>query len=102
MPKTLKLIDEFCTTDSKKLKNKKIQTRHHTFTCYKKNNKNYRFGAPFWPMQSTTILIPMSAEDGRRKNYKSKFMTIKDNLEKKKYNSFEDFWAQNSITSMEH
>lgn len=102
MPETLRLIDELCSVDSNQLTYPKCQTHKHTFTCYKKNNKKCRFGAPFWPMLKTRILIPMPKEDGRKDTLKTKFVSLHKNLEENDYKSIDDFFSQNKVKDEDH
>ena len=69
MPKTIELIDALITTNSSLLRNIRNQHHNHTFTCWKRQkdeeNHKCRFGAPFWPLTETKILLPMPKPDTR-------------------------------------
>jgi hypothetical protein len=101
MPQTINLINHLCSLSYKNSKFGSSQIHNHTFTCYKKNDKQCRFNAPFWPMDKTRVLIPMSAEDGRRKGYAKKFKNLKQNLEEKYYDTFDAFLTENSIDNID-
>ena len=83
MPDTVRLTDALISMNPEKLDCVKNQTHKHTFTCYKRakdENKKCRFGAPFWPMRETTVLIPMPKEYGRRDMLRRKFADIHRSL----------------------
>jgi len=67
MPKTIILIDKLISTDSTLLIHPENQFHKHTFTCWKKqedeDRHRCRFGAPFWPMKETQILLPTPKTD---------------------------------------
>ena len=92
MRDTIRLIDSLCSVDMSLLRCVQNQTHKHTFTCYKRVKKDgqklCRFGAPFWPMNSTKILIPLSKDDGRRKMLKAKYKQMRVSLE---HDDDEDF-----------
>ncbi|XP_014260385.2 uncharacterized protein LOC106673013 [Cimex lectularius] len=64
MPATGRLIDSLISVDRDHIEQEKLQTHKHTFTCYKRakdeQNKRCRFGAPFWPMERTMVLLPIT------------------------------------------
>lgn len=68
MPMTVSLIDTLCSVEPERIELEPNQTHKHTFTSYKRakdeENKKCRFGAPFWPMESTKILFSCTADDG--------------------------------------
>lgn len=109
MPRTVELIDELITCDLQRWlpeRGVKLQTHRHTFTCYKKmKGKDVcRFGIPFWPMNETRVLIPMPKDDDRHGPLKSKFATMKTDLEAKwtDYSSLEEFLNAHNIASYEN
>jgi hypothetical protein len=51
-----------------------------TFTCQKRGEKICRFVIPYWPMQSTRVLL-MVRTDGRRKNLQSKEKRLREVLD---------------------
>jgi SOS response regulatory protein OraA/RecX len=86
MSLTVRLIDELYGVDPAELREACAmnQTHRHTFTCYKRcreENKKCRFGAPFWPMRETTILIPMSKEDEQRPALRKRYKALHQALE---------------------
>jgi hypothetical protein len=86
MPQTVELIDRLFSVDPAQLNKAKArnQTHRHTFTCYKRcreENKKCRFGAPFWTMCETSILIPMSKENEQRPTLRKKFKVLHQALE---------------------
>ncbi|KAK3923892.1 Maturase K [Frankliniella fusca] len=49
-----------CSTDNLSDNLVKIQTHHHSHTCYKgRKNSQCRFNIPYYPMRCTTILRPL-------------------------------------------
>lgn len=65
MPYTIQMITDSCSVDKHDLKDPEMiknQTHAHTFTCTKRGEKRCRFNIPYWPMYSTKILMPLSAD----------------------------------------
>lgn len=105
VPNTIELIDELCTVDSRQIvSERKLQTHRHTHTCFKRNTRTCRFGAPFWPMKSTRILLPVTEAD-RIEALSDRYKSLREVLEQSEsdedmaFNTIEQFWATNSIES---
>jgi hypothetical protein len=64
MTNTVTLIDKLCSVSSGNVQNYDNQFHKHTFMWYKKANNKCRFNIPYWTMDTTRILIPMSPDDG--------------------------------------
>ncbi len=84
----------------------KLQTHKHTFTCNKYNRSNQpsqcRFEAPFTPMRSTVILVPMEEKDNADfKKYQEHYKYIRKNLADCDYENIDDFYKHNKINSDE-
>ena len=68
-------IDEFVTCSSKDLSPEllSLQKHKHSHTCYKKLGQNHcRFNIPYFPMDKTTILEPLSRKYSTKKIAKLK------------------------------
>ena len=65
-------------------------------------NKRCRFGAPFWPLKKTCVLIPMPKEDGRYRILKNKFADMHHSLEFEEFNDLESFLMHHNVNSYEH
>lgn len=85
--------------------NIKLLTHKHTFTCYKKicsiSMQKCRFEAPFMPCKSTLILIPLEKTNPLYKELLKKYNEIRVNLENNDYDSIDDYYDSNNITSDE-
>lgn len=101
MPATIHLIDDLISVNSDRIENEKLQIHKHTFTCYKRakdeENRRCRFGAPFWPMERTTVLIPITKDDGRRELLRRKYADMHCSLEFEEFDSLESFFRQHRI-----
>lgn len=99
------LIDKIVSvSEAKSSGYAKLQRHKHTFTCDKKNRnsslRTCRFGAPFMPVRSTIILLPMSPTDSRRVTYATVYKRIWKAFEDTDYySSIDDFLKENKITS---
>ncbi|CAK9832801.1 ATP-dependent DNA helicase pfh1, partial [Anthophora retusa] len=107
MPETIQLVDELCSVDPNYLYNPKLQTHKHTFTCYKKvvvddEHKKCRFGAPFWPMVETKVLLPLPVSDTRREKLKKKYNEMHTSLEFEKFASFDEFLSKHNVQDYDH
>ncbi|CAH0401998.1 unnamed protein product [Chilo suppressalis] len=105
VPKTIELIDELCTADSSQIgSERKLQTHRHTHACFKRNTRTCLFGAPFWPMKSTRILLPVTEAD-RIEALSDLYKSLREVLEQSEsddemaFNTIEQFGATNSIES---
>ncbi|XP_049514317.1 uncharacterized protein LOC119432693 [Dermacentor silvarum] len=97
-PNTCHLIDSLVSLEHKDILPRPDDQHHsHTFTCYKKAASKCRFGAPFWPMTHTRVLLPMSTDDERRKLYQDIFHNMHDHLETRSYDSLEAFLAAHDM-----
>jgi len=102
MPGTIQRIDALISVDPEKLQCVKNQMHKHTFTCYKRakdENKKCRFGAPFWPMRETAVLIPMPKEDSRRDMLRRKFADMHRSLEFEECDDLDLFLARHNVRS---
>jgi hypothetical protein len=101
MPGTLQLIDSLISVDETRIEREKLQTHIHTFTCYKRardeENRVCRFGAPFWPVEHTVVLLPLTKDDGRRRQLKQKYADMHHSLE-----FDEDFESLNAFLQHHH
>ncbi|KAK3924850.1 Halomucin [Frankliniella fusca] len=62
-------VDQIISTYTNQVDNNlaDLQFHRHTHTCYKKHNqKQCRFGIPFFPMRKTRILKPLSIKSSKR------------------------------------
>ncbi|XP_058445649.1 uncharacterized protein LOC131426905 [Malaya genurostris] len=92
MPATVQLIDRLCSVCANDLpESYGNQVHKHTFTCFKRNDKRCRFNIPYWPMNETRILLPITANDGRREQLKRRSVTMRNALETRTFNTLEDF-----------
>lgn len=91
MTETIAVLDSIMTAQSSEvMSNRSLQTHNHTHTCYKKTNKRCRFGIPYWPMERTRILCPISTEE-RDETLIAAYKQMHANLETNVYSSTEDF-----------
>lgn len=107
MPLTVRLVDSLSSVNDELLVNPRLQTHRHTFTCYKKvvvddENKQCRFGAPFWPIEETVVLLPMAAKDPRRSEYRQRYSEMHHALEYNDYTSLEDFLDSHGVDYSEY
>ncbi|XP_055632950.1 uncharacterized protein LOC129773377 [Toxorhynchites rutilus septentrionalis] len=99
MPGTVKLIDFLCSVSSENLpETYSNQVHKHTFTCFKRNDKRCRFNIPYWPMDQTRVLIPITAGDGRRDQLSRRAAKMRDTLETKVFDTLEAFLADSNCT----
>lgn len=100
MPETIKLINTLITVTPTNESQKKLQCHKHTFTCYKNNKDGHkkicRFGAPFWPIKKTTILLPLT-EEGDRNKLKTKYTEMHKSLEFEDFVSLEHFLRHHGV-----
>ena len=107
VPSIITLIDELCTVDSSLICNytdRQLQTHAHTHTCFKKKTKKCRFGAPFWPMKQTRILLPtmeFDRVDVMEKRYKSLLKTLEQAAKFDEFKTIEEFWDEADIKNEE-
>lgn len=84
----------------------KDQTHRHTFTCYKRakdqENRKCRFGAPFWPVTQTTVLIPMPKEDGHRDTPRKKHADMHRSLEFEEFDDLDSFLERHNLREYLH
>lgn len=106
MPATIQLIDSLISVDQNYIEQEKSQIHKHTFTCYKRakdeENNRCRFGAPFWPMQSTMVLLPLTKEDGRRDQLKQKYADMHHSLEFEEFDSLNAFLQHHNIQNYDY
>lgn len=106
MPNTINLIDFLISVSPNNTQQENLQTHKHTFTCYKrvkdKENQRCRFDAPFWPMEYTTILIPLTTDDKRRDALKMKFADMHRSLEFEDFKSLSEFFQRHRIHDYSH
>jgi predicted house-cleaning noncanonical NTP pyrophosphatase (MazG superfamily) len=69
--------------------------------CYKKTDDKCRFNIPYWPMDTTRILIPMSLDDGRRTGYKKKASKMRRYLELKMCDTMKAFCEDHNVEDLE-
>ncbi|XP_062538206.1 uncharacterized protein LOC134206494 [Armigeres subalbatus] len=99
MPATVELIDFLSSIRSEDLpETYGNQVHKHTFTCFKRNDKRCRFNIPYWPMDQTRILIPITAGDGRLQQLNRKAAKMREALETKVYDSLDAFLVDSSCT----
>lgn len=101
MPKTIKLIETLCSVNIEDLPDKtmyKYQVHQHTFTCYKKDKKKCRFEIPYWPMEETCILLPMTRFNKQKKMLQEKAELLRQRLEECSYPSIASFFADCDVT----
>ncbi|XP_055622388.1 uncharacterized protein LOC129765957 [Toxorhynchites rutilus septentrionalis] len=99
MPGTVELIDFLCSVSSENLpETYSNQVHKHTFTCFKRNDKRCRFNIPYWPMDQTRVLIPITAGDGRRDQLSRRAAKMRDTLETKVFDTLEAFLADSNCT----
>lgn len=92
MPGTIQLIDHLCSVSVTDLQESYgNQVHKHTFTCYKKTDNRCRFNIPYWPMDQTRVLLPITADDGRRVQLKRKSTAMQNVLETKTFETLEEF-----------
>jgi hypothetical protein len=66
-----------------------------------KTDDKCRFNIPYWPMDTTRILIPMTSDDGCRAGYKKKISKMRSYLELKMYDIMRAFWEDHNIKDLE-
>nr|XP_029715803.1 uncharacterized protein LOC109402861 [Aedes albopictus] len=99
MPATVELIDALCSVSVDDLpETYGNQVHKHTFTCFKRNDKRCRFNIPYWPMDQTRILIPITAGDGRLDDLRRRAVQLRDALETKSFDSLEAFLVDSNCT----
>ncbi|KAK3917480.1 Protein virilizer [Frankliniella fusca] len=72
-----------CSTDNLSDNLVKMQTHHHSHTCYKgRKNSQCRFNIPYYPMRCTTILRPLPEDfpGQQRKKYEKILELVKQQL----------------------
>jgi hypothetical protein len=99
MTNTAALTDRLFSV-SRDIQNYGNQMHKHTFMSQKTDNK-CRFNIPYWPMDTTRILIPMSSDDGHRAGYKKKASKIRQYLELKTYDMVKAFWEDHNSEDLE-
>ncbi|XP_062556879.1 uncharacterized protein LOC134221708 [Armigeres subalbatus] len=94
MPATVYLIDSICSVKAVDLPDSYgNQVHKHTFTCYKRGEKSCRFNIPYWPMDETRILLPLTVDDGRRAQLKKRSVEMHNVLETKAFDTLDEFLA---------
>ncbi|CAH0586945.1 unnamed protein product [Chrysodeixis includens] len=97
MPKTIELIEALCSVSTEDLPDKATyenQVHRHTFTCYKKDEKECRFRIPYWPMEETCVLLPMSEFNKDKKVLQDQAASLRQNLKRcSSYTSIAEFLA---------
>ena len=81
MGRTIQLCTDLLSVDKNDLSDAEMiknQTHVHTFTCTKRGEKKCRFNIPYWPMEETVILLPMSKDDNRRKTVSKRANDARD------------------------
>lgn len=75
MSRTIAMIDALCTVGASRIERVYQQMHNHTFTCYKKyadgDVQVCQFGAPFWSMSRTRVLLPMPKDHGGRDRFRA-------------------------------
>lgn len=98
MPQTITLLDALCSVDESKIERTYRHKHKHTFTCYKRctdeENKVCRFGAPFWPMDETRVLLPMPEDDCQRTHLRELYADMHQGLEFGVFDSLDALWRQ--------
>ena len=61
--------------------------------------KRCRFGAPFWPINETRVLLPMPKEDGRRGMLAKKFADMHKLLESDEFEDLNYFLFHHNIVT---
>ncbi len=74
------------------------QVHKHTFTCTKRGESTCRFNIPFWPMNETRILLPMSKQDGRRQKLQDVAKQLRLSIEERSYSTVSEFLIHNNLT----
>lgn len=104
--KAIDMIDSLISVSAKEASgNVEFQTHNHTFTCWKKvkqsEQKKCRFGAPFFPMRTTKILLPMKKDESNFRTYRKKYLDLRAKLDSKDitYKDIDDFYEQNDINT---
>lgn len=101
MPATIEMINTLCSIDAHRWLDPLVAKKHehaHTRTCYKHNDKRCRFNIPYWPMKEDRVLVPLPAEDSRRSQLKKRALEIREVLEIKVFENFDDFLADCECT----
>nr|XP_029713647.1 uncharacterized protein LOC115257831 [Aedes albopictus] len=99
MPATVHLIDSLCSVAAVDLpESYGNQVHKHTFTCYKRGEKSCRFNIPFWPMDQTRVLLPLSADDRRCGQLRKRANEIHNILETKTFDTLEQYLEECSCT----
>ncbi|XP_058814074.1 uncharacterized protein LOC131677981 [Topomyia yanbarensis] len=86
MPATVELINLLCSVSTNG-----NQIHKHTFTCYKRNDKECRFNIPYWPMDRTRMLLPMESTNSRRSQLKAKGREMHERLNIKVYTTLDEY-----------
>ncbi|KAK3928382.1 ATP-dependent DNA helicase [Frankliniella fusca] len=90
-------VDQIISTYTNQVDNNlaDLQFHRHTHTCYKKHNqKQCRFGIPFFPMRKTRILKPLSIKSSKRNKKVFKRILKKIDKVKNKSSSLELTYSQ--------
>jgi len=61
--------------------------------------KRCRFGAPFWPINETRVMLPMPKEDGRREMLAKKFADMHRLLESDEFEDLNSFLFHHNIVT---
>ena len=92
MPATEQLIASLCSVRAMDLPDTySYQVHKHTFTCFKRNEKSCRFNIPFWPMDQTKVLLPITSRYPRHALLSRKAREMRSSLETKVFETFDEF-----------
>ena len=100
MPATMELINTITSISSKDLppETASKQVHRHTPTCTKRGEKSCRFNIPYWPMKEQRTLIPLKADDHRRKELKKRAVEMRNILETMRFDSIDECLAHCECT----
>ncbi|EDS42392.1 conserved hypothetical protein [Culex quinquefasciatus] len=100
MPATLELINTITSIRFEDLPTQTATKQVHrcTFTCTKRGEKRCRFNIPYWPMKEQRVLLPLKADDSRRKELKKRAEEMRDVLATMVFDTIEDYLAHCECT----
>lgn len=93
MPRTLELINTITSINIEDLPAQTADKQVHkcTFTCTKRGEKRCRFNIPYWPMREQLVLLPLKADDSRRKELKKRSEEMQDVLDTMHFDTIEEY-----------
>ena len=95
MPRTLRLMDYLLSVSSRDINQTQYeyQVHQHTFACTKRGETSCRFGIPYWPSESTKILLPLAIDDGRKSSLEAQSKILRVKLSRILYRSLDDLFS---------